>query len=95
MEQNNVLKMLSQQKVNGNHLISKKKLTRAKYSHRKECCSKKSTKPGCARCNYIKESSFHTLKTTGAIFYFKEDVTFKSSNLVYVDIYSTCYEESI
>ena len=73
----------------------KKRLTRVIYSNKKEQCSKKCTTTKCACCNYIKESSFHTFKTTGDIFYLKEDMTCKSSDLIYVVICSTCNEEYI
>ena len=37
--------------------------------------------------------SFHTFKTTGDIFYLKEDITYESSNSIYVIICSTCNTE--
>ena len=37
--------------------------------------------------------SFHTFKTTGDIFYLKEDITYESSNSIYVVICSTCNTE--
>ena len=73
----------------------KKRLTRAIYSNKKEQCSKKCNTTRCACCNYIKEGSFHTFKTTGDIFYLKEDMTCKNSDLIYVVICSTCNEEYI
>ena len=72
-----------------------KLLARAIYSTKKKHCSKKCTKTRCACCNYIKEGSFHTFKTTGDIFYLKEDMTCKNSDLIYVVICSTCNEEYI
>ena len=71
----------------------KKLLTWAIYSNKKEHCSKKCTKTRCACCDYIKEGSFHTFKTTGDIFYLKEDITCESSDLIYLVICSTCHEE--
>ena len=68
-------------------------LTRAKYSNKKKHCSRKYSKTRCACCDYIKESSFHTFKTIGDIFYLKEDMTCESSDLIYVVICSTCNEE--
>ena len=73
----------------------KKLSTPAIYSNKKEYCSKKCTKTRCACCDYIKEGSFHTFKTTGDIFYLKEDMICKSSDLIYVVICSTCNEEYI
>ena len=73
----------------------KKLLTRAIYSNKKEHCSKKCTKTRCACCDYIKEGSFHTFKTTGDIFYLKENMTCESSDLIYVVICSTCNKEYI
>ena len=64
----------------------KKLLTRAIHSTKKDHCSKKCTKIGYACCDYIKQNSFHTFKTTGDIFYLKEDLACESSNLVYVVI---------
>ena len=49
----------------------KRLLTRAVYPNKKEHYSKKCTKTRCACCDYIKEGSFHTFKTTGDIFYLK------------------------
>ena len=37
--------------------------------------------------------SFHTFKTAGDIFYLKEDITYESSNSIYVVICSTCNTE--
>ena len=45
----------------------KKISTRVIYSTKKEHYSKKCTKTRCACCDYIKEGSFHTFKTTGYI----------------------------
>ena len=73
----------------------KKFLTRAIYSNKKDQCSKKCPKTRCACCEYIKEGSFHTFKTTGDIFYLKENMTNESSGLLYVVICSTCNEEYI
>ena len=73
----------------------KKLLTRAIYPTKQEHCSKKFSKTRCACCDYIKESSFHTFKTTRDIFYVKKDMTCERSNLVYVVICSTCNEEYI
>ena len=73
----------------------KKLLIRAICSIRKEHYSKKCPKTGCACCDYIKEGSFHTFKTTTDIFYVKEDMTCESSDLVYVVICSACNEEYI
>ena len=71
----------------------KKILTRAKYLNKKEHYRKKCTKPRCTCCVYIKEGSFHTFKTTGDIFYLKESMTCKRSDLVFTC--STCNEECI
>ena len=73
----------------------KKIQTRTKYSNKKEHYSKICTKPRCTCCDYIKEGSFHTFKTTGDIFYLKESMTCERSDLVYVFICSTCNEEYI
>ena len=71
----------------------KKLLARAIYSNKKEHCSKKCTKTKCACCYNIKEGSFHTFKTTGDIFYLKEDMTFESNDLIYAVVCSTCNQE--
>ena len=39
------------------------------------------------------KGSFHTFKTTGDIFYLEDDMNCKSSDLIYVLIYSTWNEE--
>ena len=43
----------------------------------------------------VEEGSFHTFKTTGDMFYLKEDMTCESSDLIYVVICPTCNEEYI
>ena len=73
----------------------KKLLTRAIHSTKKDHCSKKCTNIRYACCDYIKQNSFHTFKTTGDIFYLKEDLACESSNLVYVVISASCNEEHI
>ena len=73
----------------------KELLTRSIYSNKKQHCRKKSVKTRCACCDYIKEDSFHTFKTTEDIFYLKEKMTCESNDLIYVVICSTCNEEYI
>ena len=73
----------------------KKILTWVKYSNEKEHYSKKCTKPRYNCCDYNKEDSFDTFRTTGDIFYPKESMTCERSDLVYVFICSTCNKEYI
>ena len=44
---------------------------------------------------WLHQDSFHTFKTAGDIFYIKEDITSKGSDLVYVVICCKCNEEYI
>ena len=75
----------------------KRLLTRARFSEQSQtdCGSKKCGDKRCGTCPYLKETSQVSIKSTGATFYIKSQMTCKSKNVLYIITCVGCGEQYV